>query len=703
MELNQRSLGILQELRKSNDYIKLEIFAEKYRVSIRAIRYDIEKISELLSKNGFPKLEKNHLRGVKLKHTIELDDWLNRFIAKDIDMTYFFSKEERQMIIISKLLEAQNPVTIAYFQDYFGLSKNTVLKELDALENWVSKRNLEMVRKPRIGIYIKGSELLKRNAIIELMTETIGTDELFNYFSKKIALNRTDHIKFDSIFSEIDIDYINLIVQESELNLNRKFTDEAYSNLLTHISLMVKRVQLNKKINLPKINEENICGTKEYEESAKIVEKLNRKYKLSIPTDEIKFIAIHLLGAQVMESEDSYEQTLSIAVDKMIVEIETVYDISFGDKKAELRKNLITHLRPAIYRMSLGLMIKNPLHEKIIREFEELYQNIKLAAKVLEEYIGFEVEEHEITNLTLHFGAFIENKAISKKKSPKIVLVCASGIGTAAMLAMQIQQKYECEIVAKISARAIEDIKDIEYNHIISTVDIQNLGIEDYIKINPLLLKKDELLLNKYLYPKNSVIKTDIELVVKDLVEITKKYAEVKDEHQLAYEFLYALKRNRKKITGKKELNITDVIKKETIKINANAQTFEQALYMGTDLLVKQGCIHEDYYQDILESIKEMGAYMAIGPGIYLSHARPNPHIYHTSMSILTLKHPLLSGNDEFDPIKLIITLAAEDNDGHLKILSQLTNILLDPNDLEKITNSKNKEEVLETIKKQNL
>ncbi len=701
MELNHRSLGILQELRKAQDYTKLEVFAEKYRVSIRAIRYDIEKISDFLEENGFPKLEKNHLRGVKLNKTETIENWLDTFVAKESDPTYFFSKEERKMIMAMKLLEAQEPIVLSYFQNFFGISKNTVLKEMDDLEHWMASRQLMMIRKPRIGIYIKGSELSRRNAMIELMSETIGIDEIFNYFSKKMVLSRTDHIKFDLIFSAVDIDYINQLIQSAEKNLEKRFTDEAYSNLLTHISLMLKRIQLDKNIKLPKIKMENVTDTAEYKEATQMVAALNQRYKVDIPVDEIKFITIHLLGAQVIEDQSIQEHSLSQAVDQMIDEIQMVYGLQFASKREELKRNLMAHLRPAIYRMSLGMMIKNPLHEKIMEEFGQLYAHIELAAKSLENYMGFEMDPHEITNLTLHFGAFIEEKNKSKREIPRVILVCASGIGTAVMLAMQLQQKYDCQVIEKLSARAIEKIEGLDYDYIISTVDIPNLGREDYLKINPLLLKQDEKLLKQYLRPKIQQPKTDIERVVKDLVEITKKYAQVKDEQQLAYEFLFALKKNRKKITGKEELNITDVITKDTVKVKVHTESFEDALKQGVNLLVDQDYVHADYYQDIVESIAEMGPYMAIAPGIFLSHARPNAHVYATSMSILTLKEPKASGNADNDPIRLVITLAAEDNDNHLRILSQLTNILLEPEDLESIFNANTKEDILEIIKKQ--
>lgn len=703
MELNKRNLAILQQLLEADDFIKLSELAEKYKVTNRTIRYDVQKISDFLEENGFPKLRTQHHKGVALKATQKLQIFLQNELKQQKTTNYFYSKEERKNIMCLMLLEQDEPMKIQDFQEYFIISKNTVLKEFDEIGIWFQNHDLILIRKPRIGIYLQGTELKRRMAMIEIIEQTIGSEELFNYAHQKTNLNKINNYKLDILFSQIDIEFLNQLVRRTELELNKQFTDEGYSNLITHISLMIKRILLDKNINLPKVKFQGLIQTREYTQAQKIVEKIEEKYNIKIPKEEVKFITIHILGSQVLKSEFIIEDGLNEIVAKMIDDFQELYEIKLGVERLELAKNLILHLRPAIYRMALGLASKNPLHEKIIKTYQTLYENIKIISIRLEEYIGFEINEHELTNITLHFGALLEKINQEKIKKNKIVLICASGIGTASMIASQIVRDYDCEVVQKISSRDLDKLKSLDYDYIISTVNIRELK-EDYIKINPLLLAKDQELLKKHLKAKVHKGDEEIERLVNELLRITKNHAEIKDESQLAYEFLYALKRKKRSFKKEnKEIELIDMITSKTLGVDIDAKNWQEAILKGVELLFKENKVKLEYTDRIMETINKMGPYMAICPGVFLAHAKPDNTIKETSMSIITLKKPLEFGHQEFDPIKLVITLASTDTKSHLKALSQLTNILLSNSQLEQILKADKKETIFNVIKSNHL
>lgn len=65
--------------------------------------------------------------------------------------------------------------------------------------------------------------------------------------NSRIVKSKLNNLQFDLLFSDIDIDFLDVLVRIAESKLRREFSDMAYGNLITHLALMIKRLQLNKK------------------------------------------------------------------------------------------------------------------------------------------------------------------------------------------------------------------------------------------------------------------------------------------------------------------------------------------------------------------------------------------------------------------------------------------------------------------------
>lgn len=707
MELNKTCLEILKVLRDSDDFVKINTLSGKYNVSDRSILYNITKIEEFLHKNGFDYLERHHLKGVKLTKNPKVVSFIGSFIGKYTPYKYFYTKEERFQFITTKLIQENKAIKLEYFEKKLCVSKNTILREIAQIEKWLNERELLLIRKSRVGFIVEGSEILKRKAIIELASETIFSEDIINYINTKQTLSKISNLQFDTLFSDIDIDYLDNLIRNVEIELQRKFSDVAYGNLITHLAIMIKRLQLGKKIFIPDDMEfNNIVESKEYNTTSKIIEKLGKHYSINIPLEEIKYIALHLLGAKIIKNNEGIDtknqeiDPLYKVAKTMTEEIENIYGISFGDKEQKIIEGLMLHLRPTIYRIEFNLKLINPLLNDIYFNYIELFKNTKLVMRHFEQYIRKKVDDHEIAYVTLHFGAALENVKRNLKKIPKIVIVCGTGIGTAKMLATKISNEFTVRIIDTISAREIMNYKTKNIDYIISTVDIPSLDKNSYIKVNAFLLKDDYDILKKFLTSKNIYTKQNGALLnkVNEIVNIVEKYCDIKDREQLQYEIMYKLESSEGGHERRYVYMINDLITSNVIKLNVECKNWIQAIEIGAELLLKKGCILESYKDAILHNFKELGPYMVVAPGIVLSHARPECGVKKLSISLITLKEPVKFGNETNDPVKLVITLAATDNESHLKALSQLMNLFMNAEDLNKVMNSQKKEEVLSIL-----
>jgi ascorbate PTS system EIIA or EIIAB component len=110
----------------------------------------------------------------------------------------------------------------------------------------------------------------------------------------------------------------------------------------------------------------------------------------------------------------------------------------------------------------------------------------------------------------------------------------------------------------------------------------------------------------------------------------------------------------------------------QNVKLQATASDWVDAMKKSGQLLVDSGFITKEYIQLTIKSVEEFGPYIVIAPGLALSHARPDVSVLKTGISLLTLAEPV-EFNCENDPVDIVLTLAATDDEDHLNLLQKLS------------------------------
>lgn len=145
---------------------------------------------------------------------------------------------------------------------------------------------------------------------------------------------------------------------------------------------------------------------------------------------------------------------------------------------------------------------------------------------------------------------------------------------------------------------------------------------------------------------------------------------------------------------------LSNLLNRDVIKLNIECLDWKDAIGKGTELLINKDYIDKSYQDAIIDNFLKMGPYMVIAPGIVLSHARHEYGVKKLSLSLITIKNPINFGSEMNDPVKLIITLAAIDNETHMKALEELMELFLNTEDLSSLMNAEKDEEVIELINK---
>ncbi|AWX15078.1 PTS ascorbate-specific transporter subunit IIA [Mergibacter septicus] len=144
------------------------------------------------------------------------------------------------------------------------------------------------------------------------------------------------------------------------------------------------------------------------------------------------------------------------------------------------------------------------------------------------------------------------------------------------------------------------------------------------------------------------------------------------------------------------------LIENNSIKLNQDAANWEEAIKIGTDMLIASGAIKPCYHQTIIKLIKEMGPYIILAPGLAMPHSRPEDGVNRTAFALVTLNKPVYFDGEE-EPVDVFITLAGSNSDQHMQGLLEITQILDDPNsdtgvDLNKIRQCKTASDVYQVI-----
>lgn len=146
-------------------------------------------------------------------------------------------------------------------------------------------------------------------------------------------------------------------------------------------------------------------------------------------------------------------------------------------------------------------------------------------------------------------------------------------------------------------------------------------------------------------------------------------------------------------------MRIVDLLKKESISLNASPKDKSEAIDMLVGLQVNGGCISDkDEYKKGIVAREEHGS-TAVGEGIAIPHAK-NKGVSAPSLAAMTVPDGVDYEALDDEPSNLLFMIAAPENGGdvHLDVLSKLMTILMDEDFRARLLAAKDKDEFLKII-----
>jgi PTS system ascorbate-specific IIA component len=139
-----------------------------------------------------------------------------------------------------------------------------------------------------------------------------------------------------------------------------------------------------------------------------------------------------------------------------------------------------------------------------------------------------------------------------------------------------------------------------------------------------------------------------------------------------------------------------ELITRETIVLKEEVRNWKEAIQYASEPLLKKGWIEPEYVKAMIHIIETLGPYVVLTPHVAIAHARPDAGVNRLSMSLLRLKKSVSFGRGQ--EVHLIIILAAIDQKLHLHALSDLSQLLSEEKNIERLIHTEKIEEIEELI-----
>ena len=145
-------------------------------------------------------------------------------------------------------------------------------------------------------------------------------------------------------------------------------------------------------------------------------------------------------------------------------------------------------------------------------------------------------------------------------------------------------------------------------------------------------------------------------------------------------------------------MKLKDLLLPSRVSVDVVAADWTEAVQAAGQLLVDTGGVEDSYIEGMIRTTKELGPYIVIAPGLAIPHARPEDGVVEPCMAVVSLSTPVPFGNEENDPVKVLIAFGATDHDEHVDAIGQMTEVLSDPENLEAVKAAQTPEQILSVM-----
>lgn len=579
------------------------------------------------------------------------------------------------------LLEEINEkvLPIKYFADKYSVSERNIRYGIENINFYLKKEDFDEIEIKK-GNLVFSADKEKLNSFVK------NLDMITYVFSQE---ERESYILTKYLFEE------NVTLKEIEtfLNVSRTTIKKDLKNVNEQISYFELYF-------LRDDNRIEISGNEKKLRHLKLLKLLDYvELKGKVPFLFSKKYLNEKLESEIIKKyiDKYYEENIF----NSIIEIEKAFNTKFPEQF----KNIITlYLTVTIERISKKYIITRKGNSEFLRTLDE-YKSIQ---KVLGKIIDVK-NEYEILHLLEYFlsgqyiNYFYENFFIAERFINRILRT----------LEKNMDKKFSInkELNEKLLKYLIPAIYRIKNNFkLYKNLDIQKIDKKIFEKVKNAVVENNKYLLEplrdeeivyiaecieEYLHYEN--IK---KISLKDLIGIIEKNSKEVNTNIITKEIMekYSMLIENDISSENENKNIfSSLLSKSMIYLSDKSLKFTEAMDMGINLLVKNGCAEEKRFQKLKYLAKNNGNYMFVEEKILFCSDTDNENYLKEGLSIVISKEGI-KVNEEIGNILFILVM--KNKNEYLKTISELMNLFEKKDLFTKLISLKNSDEILKNLLK---
>ncbi len=659
------------------DYIHAENITDLRISPLKEQLTKINEISEKLSLGTILVEKDKFIIPDKMKRKW-LDIYFNQH-EKDI----YYSKEERRHMLYFLLFAKLNAASLLELQDFFHVSKNTIVNDLIEIKNHLTFSNIKIVYSRKAGYVLVGNDFLIRSVAFEWL------DELYRMPNGEILLFKGLTKLNNSYYAAVRNDFEQLLKK-----INIKVVKSRFDSIIYFIAYL-RCHAVFEQVTLSKQDKELLSSTDIYKD----IESINYE-RCSYKNEGIEKYYLTILIfiiSEVIHKEKSLDFLKKCAED-IINEFERVSASQIRDRD-ELLTNLYNHLVPAFFRIKYCFKLDNPLIDEIYHQYSDVFNILKVALHPFKMLTSREIPDSEIGYFTILFASQVSN--IVNEDKYRALVICPNGVSSSTIMKWGLSNLFP-DINFETMEYRVGSINNKNfyknYDMIFSTFSFDT-NIPIFV-VKPIMTEIEKYELIERVYNAFQIRRRKI-LTIGYILNVIMPYVQIKNgmtQSELLGLVQHKINRNFGEGTDDRP-PLSKLLNEGRIKFYDKQLEWEKAVVLCLQPLLDEKIVTEKYIDSIIARIKEYGPFIDLGYGIALPHARPEEGANKIGISMLFCEKPVYLPGEKKHPIKIFIGLSVIDSRMHLRALATLTSMLSNEKKLNKLIELKSSMEVMKLIK----
>jgi mannitol operon transcriptional antiterminator len=479
--------------------------AKRLHITPRQVNYSLKGVKVWLKQQG---QDLNVLPGVgfSVDLTVDQSQALVQKINVHSDVQIVLSVSQRQQLLALFLLTQAEPVILAQLEQISGVSRMTILKDLDEIENWFEGQDVRLVRKPHFGIQVSGVEHDCQQALAELLwgetafsadpvTRITHSDGLrFNLQEDARLLPLVGYV--NEYLSHLHLRRTIGLVAKAEEQLGGRFTDDAVLHLALVFAIRSNRIQSGKHLHVEHNVVADMQTVKMWPVAAYVASRLGREANATWRPADIAGVAMEMMAAprnDAFPGDLEGESDFTALCERLMEHISQAFAISKIKHDRTLQNGLLNNIIPACSRQRFDLWFPVALNNAGLPEkYEKEHTIAQEIAALVHEFTGVRLPKSEINNLVVLLrAAFIRNRSY---RFDRVIVICPSGMATAQLLVARLHARFpNLSQLEVISLRDLTPTLISSADLILTTVPLprQYASNPKVIQVHPLLMPED--------------------------------------------------------------------------------------------------------------------------------------------------------------------------------------------------------------------